>query len=225
MGTMNSKTKVAFCRTVGEQIIATQKKLQNNMDDLTAIANAAKYAAVDRAVNAINKLSEEFGEVLTKNKKTLIEICEGLTKRTDIGEAFVADAKKALSELEGIGNLSSFDPITVERDGSEIWDSAMQSRVNDALFVWVGVRKDWIEELAAAFKGIEDDEFKTAVKPIGKANEEFTNSIVKNVNAIEDAFTELGVDIQKFLGSVSDTATSTGIGTAEVKVDLKGASY
>lgn len=223
--TISSKTKVAFCGKVGESIIATQKKLQGCMDDLYATAGAAKYAAVDRAYNGLAELSTELSNVLDKNKKTLIEICEGLSKRTDVGEAFVAEAKKTLAELESIPAAVSFDAITAERDGSEVWDAAMQARTNEGVFTWVNVRKTWIEELSDAFKGIEDEEFQAAIKPIGKSNEEFTNSIVSNVNKIEDAFTELGIDIDKFLGSVGDISTSTGIGATEVKVDLKGASY
>lgn len=223
--TMNSKTKVAFCGNVGNNIIEVQKKLQSCMDDLFATANTAKYAAVDRVYNVLAECSTEYSTVLEKNKKTLMEICEGLTKRTDIGEAFVADAKKTLAELEAIPGAVSFDKITAERDGSEIWDSAMQSRVNEGLFAWVGIRKTWIEDLSSAFKAVDDEEFQAAIKPIGKSNEEFTNSMVKNVNTVEEALTELGVDIDKFLAGVTDTAAATGIGATEVKVDLKGASY
>lgn len=225
MGTMNSKTKIAFCGAVGNNILEAQKKLQASMDDLYAVANAAKYAAVDRVYNVIAELSSEFSAVFEKDKKTLVEIMEGLTKRTDIGEEFVANAKKTLAEIEAIPGAVSFDKITAERDGSEVWDTAMQARVNEGLFAWVGIRKTWIEAFSEAYKGIDDDEFKTAVKPIGKANEEFTNSLVKNVNTIEEALTELGVDIDKFNASVGDAASTTGIGAAEVKVDLKGADY
>lgn len=223
--TINSKNKVAFCGKVGESILETQKKLQGCMDDLYATATAAKYAAVDRAYNGLAELSSEFSNVLAKNKKTLVEICEGLVKRTDVGETFVADAKKTLAELEAIPGAVTFEAITAERDGSEVWDSAMQNRTNEGIFAWVNVRKVWIEELSTSFNGIEDDEFKSAIKPIGKSNEEFTNSIVSNVNKLEEAFAELGIDIDKFINSVNDTATSTGIGATEVKVDLKGASY
>lgn len=225
MGTMNSKTKVGFCRAIGNNILEAQKKLQSSMDDLYAITNAAKYAAVDRVYNVIAGLSSEFSTVLEKDKKTLIEITEGLSKRTDIGAEFVADAKKTLQELEAISGAVSFDKVTAERDGSEVWDTAMQTRVNEGLFNWVAIRKTWIEAFSDAYKGIEDEEFRTAVKPIGKANEEFTNSLVKDVNTIEEALTELGVDIDKFNASVGDASASTGISAVDVKVDLKGADF
>lgn len=225
MGTMNSKTKVGFCGAVGNNIVEAQKKLQASMDDLYAITNAAKYAAVDRVYNVIAALSSEFSATLEKDKKTLVEIMEGLTKRTDIGDEFVANAKKTLAEIEAIPGPVSFDKVTAERDGSEVWDPAMQTRVNEGLFAWVGIRKTWIEAFSEAYKGIEDEEFRAAVKPIGKANEEFTNSLVKNVNTIEEALTELGIDIDKFNASVGDASSSTGIGAAEVKVNLKGAEF
>lgn len=221
--TMSSKTKVAFCQTTGENIVETQKKIKTTLEELHSVANSAKYAAVDRVHNCIAELSNEFGEVLDKNKKTLVEILEGLVKRTDVGEAFVASAKKALAEVESIPKTETFELIRAERDGEEVWDSSMQSKTADAIFAWTAVRKVWIENLADSFKKIEDDVFRDAVKPIGKSNEEFTNSIVANVNKIEDALTELGINIDKFIGSVSDTASSTGIGSANVKVDLQGA--
>lgn len=223
--TMASATKVAFCGNIGNSIMDVQKKIQSTMDDLHATATAARYAAVDRVYNALATCSSEFFSVLDANKKTLVEICEGLSKRTDVGEAFVASAKKTLAELESIPGPVTFDPINAERAGDEVWDASMQARVNEGMSAWVAIRKTYIEDYSSAFKGIEDEEFAAAVKPIGKANEEFTNSMVVNVNGIEDALTELGLDISKFISSISDTATSTGIGATDVKVNVKGADY
>lgn len=221
---MSSKTKVDFIKGVGESIVEASKKLNTAMEEARAVANSAKYAAVDRVYNTLATLSTDFSEMMCKeDKKVLTEIIEQLEKRTDIGEAFVTYAKKTKSEIEGIPSPNSFDKITDERDGSEVWDSGMQARLSDVIDVWSKIRADFITSFAEAFRKIEEEEFRASVKPIGKSNEEFTNSIAKNVKLIDDALTELGISTDKFNASVSDTSSSAKIEDTTVKPNLMGA--
>lgn len=223
---MSSKTKVGFVGKTTENIITTQKRLSATLEEMRTVANSAKYAAVDRVYNALAELSTSFSEVLcVKDKKVLTEIIDGLVKRTDIGESFVASAKKTKGEVESIPNAVTYEKITVEREGDETWDASMAARLDTAITEWTNVRKDFIVEFSDAFKGIEEEEFRTSVKPIGKANEEFTNSIVSSVQKVSDALAELNIDINKFNANMADTTSSANIGTADVKVNLQAADF
>lgn len=220
---MSSKTKVAFISGVGASIVEANKKLSTVMEEVHGVANSAQYAAVDRVYNVLADLSTMFSDVLcNKDKKVLLSIAEGLTKRTDVGEAFVSSAKKTRDEIESIPASTTFDKINVERDGSETWDSGMRGRLTDAIETWANIRKTFITDFSASFSKIEEEEFRTAVKPIGRANEEFTNSIAKNVNNITEALEELGISTDKFNANVTETATSTGIEEANIKPNLMG---
>lgn len=221
--TMSSKTKVAFCGSTGELIVDTKKAISNGVEELKSVATAAQYAAADRVYNAVVEISNEFEVVLDKNKKTLTEILTSLTKRTDIGEAFVASAKKALADVEGISGATVYEAITAERDGSETWDKSMQSRMEDAVLAWVKTRNNWIVGLSESFKKIEDPSFKEAILPLCKRNEEFTNSVASNANKIADALNELGISLDKFIGATAETASLASVGAVNVKVDLNGA--
>lgn len=221
---MSSATKLAFVTTVTEAILTAQKKTQSAMDSVKAIADKAQYAATDRVYNTLSQMTNSLGETFQADKKTLTEITEELTKRTDVGTAFVSNAKKTLGEVESIPKMAEFSAITAERDGNETWDSGMSGQLNDAIEQWNKARFDFINAFAEGFKKIEEEEFRASVKPIGTKNEEFTNSLARALNRIEDALDELGVTIDKSNTNVSSTASSTSIESADsIKPDLMGA--
>ena len=223
---MTSKTKLAFVKGVTESIVETQKKLNASVEELSSIANTAKYSAVDRVYNVIAELSIQFSEILlSKDKKVLLSISEALEKRTDIGTAFVSDAKKVKPEVEGIPSPVVYDKITAERDGSETWDTSMASRLDECLTAWNKHKLDFIVSFSESYKKIEEEEFKESVKPIGVANENFTNSIAVAATKIEDALQELNISIDKFKSGISEVSSSAGIGEANVKIDLQGADF
>lgn len=221
---MSSKTKVQFVQTAAESILDTQKRLSNAMETIKGVADKAQYAACDRVYNTIAELTESFGETMKADKVTLTEVMETLVKRTDVGEAFVQQAKKVKNEVESIPTLQSFDKITAERDGSETWNSSMSASLDDAIGQWSKARLDFIQGFANGFKKIEEEEFKEAVKHVCVKNEEFTNSMVKKVNTINDALAELGIAVTKLTGSVSEAASSVKIADASaIKPNLMGA--
>jgi len=221
---MSSKTKVQFVEKVGESIVTVQKQLTNAAEEIKAIANKAQYAACDRVYNAVAEVNNAFAETLAADKETLVSVMEVLVKRTDVGEAFVASAKKTKSEIESIPRMAEADKIVAERDGSEVWNSSSATALEDALGVWSKARLEFIASFAESFSKIEEEEFKDSVKPIGKKNEEFTNSVVAVSNSINEALTELGVTVTKFTGQISDVSSSVKVADASsVKPNLMGA--
>lgn len=221
---MSSATKVAFITTVTEAILDTQKKTQSAMDTIKAVTDKAQYAATDRVYNTMAQMSNNLGEAFQADKKVLAEIAEELTHRTDVGTAFVANAKKALAEVESIPKMAEYSAITAERDGNETWDNGMAGQLNDAIEQWNKARFDFINSFADGFKKIEEEEFRASVKPIGSKNEEFTNSLARALNRIQDALDELGISIDKFQANVSSASSSTSIDSADsIKPDLMGA--
>ena len=223
---MSSKSKLTFVNNVVTAISEARAKISQAVDEIKSVSDSAQYAAVDRVYNAVADLSTQFSDVTcNKTKKVLLEIAEQLCKRNDIGTAFVMSAKRAQSNVESIPSPQSWEPIKTERDGDEVWNPAMATRLESAIDSWSKARRQYIESLSEAFGTIAEEEFKTSVKPIGQANEEFTNSTVTTINSIGDALSELNIDIGKFQASVSESASSSGIETANVKVDLRGADF
>jgi len=221
---MSSATKLAFINKVTESINETMKKTTAAMDTVKAVADKAQYAAVDRVYNTLAEMSNQFGETFAADKKTLTEVAEALTKRTDIGDAFVANAKKTLGNVESISKMSEYAAITAERDGNETWDNGMAAQLNDAIDGWNKTRLDFISEVAEGWKGITEEEFKASTKPLCVKNEEFTNSLARAINRVKDALDELGITIDKFQTDVSSVASSTSVESADsIKPDLMGA--
>ena len=223
MGTINSKSKLTFCEGITLGLTETKAKLISRTDDIKAVASKAKYAAMDRVFNVFATLSNEFTDVMTSTNEATKEILEVLVKSTDVGEEFVANAKKGLANAEDFTAPAEFALITGTRDGNEIWDSAAQTSAQESMSKWILTRKEYIEEIATSFKGIEDEQFKDAVKIIGKKNEEFTNSLVSNLARVQEALTELGINLDKNIADIGNTASSLKVGGVSASVNLQGA--
>lgn len=223
--TVNSKQKVAFCVNLATEIADTRKKIAAKTEDVKAVAGVAKMAATDRIYNGVAELSTQFNEALTKSATAALDLLQEIKANANlIGEDFNASVTKAIGEVEGVLKADTYAPISAARDGEEKWTDKEAEQLQSALTSYLAVRRTYIENLAAETKKIDDEGFVATTRVIGKANEEFTNSIAAFYKKLQAEIDTLNGLLGKQAMNLNDIASSMNIGTADVKVSVTGGS-
>lgn len=221
---MSSKEKVAFIVSATELITATFTKIKGAMDTTESIAQSSNYAAMNRVYNSLATLTNILGEVFTEDKKILAEVATTLTKRTDVGETFVASAKKALADVEAIPAMPEYSPKSTDGDGSEGWNGSKAAELNSAVDVWNSSKRDFILELGDAFRKIQEEEFRQSLLPLCKKNETFTNALADSIKSLNDNLDELEGVVAKLTAETADAASSFKAEEVNLKPNLMGVS-
>lgn len=224
MGTStNSKAKVQYALDYAGLSRKIGNKLVENMNELESLTHKAKYAAMDRAYNSFATVSKEFGGLLKATNGTIYENLEELSKNSYTGEAFTASVKKAMDEVaDAKGIIYDFNAIVDDRDGEELWTPEIQTQVRGVMASIIQGRKEYILELGEISAKAKDEEWSKVYHEIGRNNEEFTNSWARMFKKMEDALTEIGIDLNTELEDITANAGKTAVEAAATNVNLKG---
>lgn len=214
MGTLtNSAKKNEFIAGIAEIVMDTVRDTDKAVDELYAVANKAKRQVMDKATNfLLQTTGSESGlfSILVATADQAIEMGEVFGKSKTLAPERRAAIKKAVDQAQEARHAASkeYDLVPLSDDSEDNWVAAVQGEATLAIKSLLTARKNYIVAFHDLYTKTKSDETAEIYRKIGKANEEFCNTVAIAFGGIQKELEADGIDIAGMLGDVSETAQS-----------------